>query len=436
MTAQLSELREAREKLEAKQDELAAIFDEARDGEELNFSKVESIEGGPQAVADEVKRRNEELNELGENVEALVEAQQAAEDQKRRERLLEEPVQQGPHPENGKGAEQRTQKSLGQMITETKRYQEYAKRGVPGGIDFSFKDVLPSDLMAGAALPNTMGTKTLFQTSAGWAPESVRIPGLVVDAVTRPIQLLDIVPLAQTDSAQIVYMEETTRTHAAAETAEGATYPEAEFALTEQTSNVRKIATSIPVTDEQLEDVAQAESYLSGRLIFGLRQRLDEQVLTGSGTGVNLEGIANNGSIQTQALGSDPVPDAFFKAMQNIRVTGRAMPTHHIIHPDDWEDIRLLRTADGIYIWGNPSEAGPERMFGLPVVQADAGSAGTGYVGSFMPAWISLFEKRGVDVQVGYVDTQFTEGERTIRADMRMAFVLFRPAAFCQVTGI
>lgn len=436
MTAQLSELREAREKLEAKQDELAAIFDEARDGEELNFSKVESIEGGPQAVADEVKRRNEELNELAENVEALVEAQQAAEDQKRRERLLEEPVQQGPHPENGKGAEQRTQKSLGQMITETKRYQEYAKRGVPGGIDFSFKDVLPSDLMAGAALPNTMGTKTLFQTSAGWAPESVRIPGLVVDAVTRPIQLLDIVPLAQTDSAQIVYMEETTRTHAAAETAEGATYPEAEFALTEQTSNVRKIATSIPVTDEQLEDVAQAESYLSGRLIFGLRQRLDEQVLTGSGTGVNLEGIANNGSIQTQALGSDPVPDAFFKAMQNIRVTGRAMPTHHIIHPDDWEDIRLLRTADGIYIWGNPSEAGPERMFGLPVVQADAGSAGTGYVGSFMPAWISLFEKRGVDVQVGYVDTQFTEGERTIRADMRMAFVLFRPAAFCQVTGI
>lgn len=436
MTAQLSELREAREKLEAKQDELAAIFDEARDGEELNFSKVESIEGGPQAVADEVKRRNEELNELGENVEALVEAQQAAEDQKRRERLLEEPVQQGPHPENGKGAEQRTQKSLGQMITETKRYQEYAKRGVPGGIDFSFKDVLPSDLMAGAALPNTMGTKTLFQTSAGWAPESVRIPGLVVDAVTRPIQLLDIVPLAQTDSAQIVYMEETTRTHAAAETAEGATYPEAAFALTEQTSNVRKIATSIPVTDEQLEDVAQAESYLSGRLIFGLRQRLDEQVLTGSGTGVNLEGIANNGSIQTQALGSDPVPDAFFKAMQNIRVTGRAMPTHHIIHPDDWEDIRLLRTADGIYIWGNPSEAGPERMFGLPVVQADAGSAGTGYVGSFMPAWISLFEKRGVDVQVGYVDTQFTEGERTIRADMRMAFVLFRPAAFCQVTGI
>ena len=64
MTAKVSELREAREKLEAKQKELAAIFDEAKDGDELNFSKVESIEGGPHAVADEVKRRNQELDEL------------------------------------------------------------------------------------------------------------------------------------------------------------------------------------------------------------------------------------------------------------------------------------------------------------------------------------------------------------------------------------
>ena len=122
--------------------------------------------------------------------------------------------------------------------------------------------------------------------------------------------------------------------------------------------------------------------------------------------------------------------------MTKIRVTGRAMPTHHVVHPTDWEGVRLLRTADGVYIWGNPSEAGPERMWGLPVVQCDADSAGTGYVGSFLPAWLSMFEKKGVDIQIGYVGSQFLQGKRTVRADMRMALVFFRPAAFCSVTGL
>jgi hypothetical protein len=76
-------------------------------------------------------------------------------------------------------------------------------------------------------------------------------------------------------------------------------------------------------------------------------------------------------------------------------VTGRAIPTHHLIHPTDWQDVRLTRTADGIYIFGSPTDSGPDRLWGLPVVQQDADAAGTGYVGSFQPSWISLFEKRG-----------------------------------------
>ena len=122
--------------------------------------------------------------------------------------------------------------------------------------------------------------------------------------------------------------------------------------------------------------------------------------------------------------------------MTQIRLTGRAQPTHIVMHPQDWEQIRLLATVDGVYIWGSPSESGPERMWGLPVVQSDADAAGTGYVGSFQPAWISLLERSGIDVQVGYVGTQFTEGKRTIRASMRTAFVVYRAPAFGTVTGI
>src|SRR5690606_16537524 len=318
--------------------------------------------------------------------------------------------------------EARAPKTLGEMIVNSQAFQQYRQTRNPtaGEIkDFGFSEI----------------KNALFQTGAGWAPETTRT-GIVVEAPTRPLQVIDIIPMGRTSQAAVVYMEETTRTHAAAETAEGAQYPESAFELTEKSSPVRKIGDSVPVTDEQLEDVEGVESYLNARLMFGLRQRFDAQVLTGNGTAPNLRGILNTSGIQTQARGTDPVPDAIFKALTKIRTTGRAMPTHVLMHPTDWEGVRLLKTNDGIYIWGSPSEAGPARIWGLPIVEAKILTPGTALAGSFDPAMIMAFERRGIDIQVGYVNDQFIKGTKTIRADMRVALVVFRPAAFCTVTGL
>ena len=96
--------------------------------------------------------------------------------------------------------------------------------------------------------------------------------------------------------------------------------------------------------------------------------------------------------------------------------------------------MRLLRTADGIYIWGNPSEAGPERIWGLPVVQSDAQTENTAIVVDVN--FTQLFTRRGLDVQVGYQSDDFIKGRKAIRADLRVAFVAYRATAICTVTGI
>ena len=167
-----------------------------------------------------------------------------------------------------------------------------------------------------------------------------------------------------------------------------------------------------------------------------LRQRIDGQLLTGDGNAPNLTGILNNGSIQTQAKGSDPVPDAIYKAMTKVRVTGRAMPNVVVLHPNDWQGVRLLRTTDGIYIWGNPSEAGPERIWGLPVVQTDAETENTGLVGDFAN-FCQKYWKRDIEVQITNAHSDyFIKGKQAIRADVRLAFVIYRAPAFCTVTGI
>jgi HK97 family phage major capsid protein len=412
----MSKLVEKRTELDAKRASLAEVFEAA--GTDIDFNKPDVLaklgaKDSAEAV-EKVRAANKEIESLYNECKSLADVENIKNSLSREVPEVRGGVRHG-EPDRGP-------QSLGEIIVNSSAFQTYRETKNPTTCEagnFGLREVRAA----------------LFQTTAGHPPESVR-SGRIVDAVTRPLQVIDILPIGTTSQAAYVYMEETTRTHAAEEKGEGVAFAESAFALTERSSAVRKITDSVPVTDEQLEDVEGVEAYLNGRLMFGLRQRFDTQVLTGNGTAPNLRGILNVAGIQTQAKGADPVPDAIYKALTKVRVTGRAAPTHVLLHPNDWQDIRLMRTADGIYIWGSPSEAGAARIWGLPVVQADALTENTGLVGAFDPAMISAFERRGIDIQVGYSGTQFVEGRRTIRADMRVALVVFRPAAFATVTGI
>ena len=429
-------LKQAREAMTEKQKTLGTVFEEAKSGDGYDFNQVKCLGAdvkGSAAVADKVKQMNDELNELGAHADVLAAAEKAALEHANRSKSRADFRHPGAGDASRPGNKgQFETKSLGELITGADAFKSW---NGAGGIDLTFDDVWLSDLLAKAALGDTLGVKTLMSTAAGYAPQAIRLPG-IVEMGTRPIQLLDILPMFQTEQNAVVYMEETTRTHGAAEAAEGGTYAESAFAFTERNTPVRKITDSLPVTDEQLADVAMMNGYINSRLLFGVRQRLDRQCLMGDGSSPNLRGLKNVAGIQTQARGTDPVVDTFFKAMTKVRVTGRAVPTHHLIHPTDWQGIRLMRDANGNYIWGPPSEGGPERLWGLQVVQIDADNAGTGYTGAFDVSTVGLFERQGVDVAVGYTGTQFTEGKRTVRADTRAALAWFRPVAFCQNTGL
>lgn len=394
-------------------DFLAKVFEQAGmggDGSTLDFDQVTLLEGSTVDKAREVRNRNDGLNEIKDELDELAATARAAQgagdngkDRKARGDEL--------------GAPQASQpQSMAEMFVESDAYQHRDRRV---SSELHFPDIRAA----------------LFSTTAGWAPESVRSPRVVFDA-QRPVQVTDLLPVIRTTQNSYKYMEETTFTNAAAATAEGGTKPEATLQLTEQDEPVRKIAVWIPVTDEQLEDVVGIQDYLEGRLEFMLRQTLDGQILTGSGVAPNLTGINNKSGVLSQAKGTDPTPDAVYKAAKNVRVTGRALPNAVIFHPNDWQDVRLLRTSDGVYIWGNPSEAGPMRIWGLGVVESDAQTENTAVVGDF--ANFSLLVLRQ-DVVIAVSDshsTFFVENKQAVRAELRAAAVWLRPEAFSLVTGV
>lgn len=409
---------EQRQEFAAKQRELAEVMELAKDGKVYDLSRKSVLERlGAVDAADalaKVKSRNVELDDMGEQLRQaeLKHINEAIGD---RSSEREQPLSGG-HTAPVDGA---AVKSIGQMFTDSKQYREgYLKNkqvGLPTTLDVSIK--------------------TLMSTGAGFQPESVR-SGLIVPAVNFSLaEILDLVPVFSINQPSFKYMEESTRTHSAAETAEGALYPESAFVYAQKSSDVQKIADSLPVTDEQLEDEGQVASLIDQRLRYGVRRRLASQILNGDALGSNLRGVTNVVGIQTQAKGTDSVIAAAYKAITKVRYTGQAEPNAFVFNPNDWQEIVLAQEASGNFLWGHPSMGAVTSLWGLKVALSTGITEGTALLGDWSN-FSRLDEKRGVDVQVGYVGTQFTEGEKTLRADMRAAFTVTRPAAFCTVTGV
>jgi hypothetical protein len=321
---------------------------------------------------------------------------------------------------DGRGGE-RTLKSLGQAVAEGAVLKALRAK------QQAVFDLAEVDLAA-------LGFKTTMTTAAGWAPETTRT-GRVAEDEQRPIQVSDIFPVIPTGQSAIVYMEETTFTNNAAERAENAAYAESALALTERSETVRAVGTSLPVTDEQLADEPGVAAYIDQRLGFMVRQRVDGQAILGDGSAPNLRGTLNVAGIQTQAKGSDTVLDAIYKAKTKVRVTGRAMPGYLVIHSNDLQDIALTKTADGIYIFGSPTQNGIPQIWGLQVVENDIVTENTAIVGDYA-RHSAMHIRKGLEVQTGYVNDDFTKGRLTLRAGVRIAIVHYRPTAFCTATGI
>lgn len=398
-----------------KADELKAFFDShKRDDGQFKMSQEE---------VKEVQDRNDELAEVTKHWEGLRFLDETYQNTvKDITKVNTTAINRIPFPTEGQQPNQQiATKSVGELFVESEDYKAEHRRGHSSRTKY------------GVELPY-VEFKTTMTTTAGWSAPNDRTSKVVPYALRRPV-VADLIPTDTTTLSAIRYMEETTFTNNAATVAENALKPESALALTEVTSNVQVIATTLPVTDQQLDDVPGIRAYIDGRLMLMLQLHEEVQLLSGSGTSPQLLGFYNKPTIQTEAKGVNPTPDAFYRAMTKVRHTGFAEPSGHVVHPNDWQDIRLLRTTDGIYIWGSPVEVGPERLWGLPVVITTAATEGTGLTGDFL-MYSHISRKMGITVMAGFVGDDFRYNRQTLKAEMRESLEIYRGSAFCLITGI
>jgi len=227
--------------------------------------------------------------------------------------------------------------------------------------------------------------------------------------------------------------------------AEGAAKPEFTVALpTTVTDSLRKIAGWFTTTDEMTEDLPFMVSEINNRLLYRLAMVEEQQLLNGAGTGQNLQGVLLRSGIQTetQAVAPDTGPEALFRAMTKIQTATGFAADGLVIHPSDYQSIRLSKDANGQY-FGGGFFTGPygqggimqnPPIWGLRTVVSTAVAAKTAVVGAWRQGG-TVYRKGGVRVESTNTHSDnFTSNLVTVRAEERIGLAVRVPAAFVKVT--
>ena len=407
----MSEVKELMDKIAAKRTELKEVFESTEDGKYTSEQK------------EEIKKRNDELAELVEDVSIEKKKLQ-------NEKALEEdskPVSEMPQP-----AEAVEAKTVGEQFVQTDAYKNYLSSGVKG-------------------VDSHIETKTTL-TTTGYPPETLRQPGILETALRDPNAVINLFDVINTDQNAFSYLEETTFTNNAAEAAEGSAVGEAALAFTEKTESIRKMGVFIPVTDELLADEAGIQGYLNSRLQTMIRLRLDSQLLSGDGTAPNLEGILDAGK---SSVGSSDFNSyngnlgrigAIYNAITDIRVNAFTEPDAIIMNPNDWNqivtsvtDVTTSGSNNPLFVvaGGFGADAAPT-IWGLKVIPTTAISNNTVLVGKFGGGEAAnVVMRQGMELAVSDSHSDFfTKNQLAIRATMRVGFPVYRQAAFHKILNM
>ena len=270
--------------------------------------------------------------------------------------------------------------------------------------------------------------------SAGALVQAQRNPGILMPGLRR-LTIRDLLAQGRTTSNAIEYVRENVFTNGAAPVAEGALKPETQLTFTKETANVKTIAHWIQAARQIMDDAPMLESYVNGRLLFGLDLVEEGQLLNGDGTGDNLLGLNQVASAYDTALNAtgdtraDQIAHAIFQTSESeFEASGL------ILNPRDWHSIALLKDGDGRYIFGGPAAFAAKVMWGLPVVATKAQAQGTFTVGGFDLA-SQIWDRMDATIEVSNQDRDnFVKNMLTILCEERLAVTHYRPTAIIKGT--
>lgn len=247
------------------------------------------------------------------------------------------------------------------------------------------------------------------------------------------------------DNGTIRYYDwdEDTTVRAAAAVAEGAAFPESTATFKKYSITIEKIGDTLPVTEEFFEDEAAFAGELQMFLMTNVDIKVDSELIDGPGTGNRIKGLktsvdAFDATDYAGTVADATIYDLLVKIKESITTTGgsRFMPDVALMNISDINKYRLAKDSMKNYIVPPFVSADGKNIDGMLIIECNAMTADTMVVGD--RRFGRIYEKAGLTFAKGFVGTQFTEDEMTLKVRKRLAFLIRNcdKGGFKKVTSI
>lgn len=255
----------------------------------------------------------------------------------------------------------------------------------------------------------------------------------IISGDFKPLTIRQLLRAVPVSSNAVYSLREASWTNNAAEVSQGAAKAESALTMEQYNVTIQTVAHFIKVSNQLLQDAPAVMAYIDSRLRDGLAQRVDAQLLNGNGTSPNLSGITDSGNYTAYTATSDDLLfDAINRAKYALWAKGYA-PDAVIVNPADWgaaERTREQYSAGnyGMYLNGVPGTIASANPFGVRIVLSNNMTAGKFAIGAFDQSAV-VYNRQGAVVEMGYVNSDFTNNVVTLRAEERLALAVEKPSA-------
>jgi HK97 family phage major capsid protein len=248
------------------------------------------------------------------------------------------------------------------------------------------------------------------------------------------------------DSGGIVrYWDQDTLSRNADNVAECGVIPESSINWIEQTCPIEKIADSIPVCAEAIEDFSFIESEVRNFLLENVLLKNDSQILLGTGVSPQYKGIDSvaqswaAGSF-ANAIASPTIFDVIKTAKTQVENSGQNnlyMPNVVLMNPTDYTLMMLEKDGEGQYLFPMYMSQAELVVDGMRVIPNQLVTQNTLYVMDSTKG--TVYNHRGLAIDMATQHgTDFLSDTIRLRATLRKAFVIrnVHANAFLKVADI
>ncbi len=259
-----------------------------------------------------------------------------------------------------------------------------------------------------------------------------------VQIPVRQIRLLDLITIGATDSDLVRWSKQTVRTDAAAAVALKTASPQSTYTWVKQDSPVQTITHFAKAPRENLADLAQLQTLIESQLGYGLQLKVESEVASGDGTGENFLGIYADTDVEANAITRDTTNErrlmALHRGITKVRLTLFDEPTAIGIHPTDYHEMLTEESSAGGFLMTVVANAMESRtLFGLPAVVSTIFPENTPLVGNYKQG-ATMWLREGGSIRISDSnEDDFLTRQLAILAELRAAFAVQQPLAFCPV---